>query len=542
MDTNVAVPPRLPANSAPLTPLDFLIRAEAAFPEHPAIIDGDHRFTWGTYARRCRMLAKALTAAGIARGDRVAVLLPNTAPMLEAHFGIPMAGAVICTINIRLNAQAIAYILDHSESRILIVDDQFRGLAEQALSLAGRPVRVIVTGAGAAPWAEDYDAFVDGGIDARPDDMVWPESEWDPLALNYTSGTTGNPKGVIYHHRGAYLNSFGQILSFSMATHPVYLWTLPMFHCNGWCFAWALAAVVGTHVCLRRFDGDVIWNAIHRFGVTHFCGAPTVLTFVLDASERAAPLPHPVNVMSGGALLPSLVWRRMTELGFKVQHVYGITEMHGIFVSCAWHQDWDQASPQDQARLVARQGIPLVVQSGLMVADSETLQPVPADGRTVGEVFARGNLGMTGYFKDPAATADAFAGGWYHTGDLAVVHPDGYLEIKDRLKDFIISGGENISSIEVEEALHTHPGVACAAVVALKDDTWGEVPLAFVELTAEWQGRLTEADLIAHCRGQIAHFKCPRRIVFSPVPRTATGKIPKFELRQKAARECGPDR
>ena len=526
--------PKREANFQPLTPLDFLRRAEAVFPGRPAIIDGEERFTWSQYATRCRKLAHALRKSGVGKGDCVAVLLPNTHAMLEAHFGIPMAGAVLCTINIRLNARVVAYILDHSESRLFIVDTQFRELAEQALALSGRDIALIVAGTGTWNAGQDYESFLDQAI--AEDAPGGPQDEWDAIALNYTSGTTGNPKGVVYHHRGAYLSAIGQILAFGMGPHPVYLWTLPMFHCNGWCFAWALAAVAGTHVCLRKVDGETIWQAIRDQGVTHFCGAPTVLTFLLDAARDKEPLARPVAVMSGGALLPSLVWRRMGELGFTVQHVYGITEVHGIFASCAWHDDWDERGAEEQARLVARQGVPLVTQRDIRVADPATLEPVPADGVTVGEVLTRGNLGMKGYLKDPAATDDAFARGWYHSGDLAVVHPDGYLEIKDRLKDFIISGGENISSIEVEEAIHAHPGVAAAAVVAFKDEVWGEIPLAFVEMKPEWEGKVSAEEMIAHCRRHLAHFKCPRRIVFSAVPKTATGKIPKFALREEAAK------
>jgi fatty-acyl-CoA synthase len=529
--------PRTAANFAPLTPTAFLRKAAAAHPDHPAVVYGATRRSWAETAARCRRLASALARAGLAPGDTVAVMAANTPELYEAHFGVPLAGGVLCALNTRLDAGTIAYALDHAEAKALIADREFAPVVRAALATAAAAPLVVDIDDPAAPGAAvggvDYEAFLAGGEPEHP----WraPDDEWDAIAINYTSGTTGRPKGVVYHHRGAYLNAIGNTLEWDMGMHPTYLWTLPMFHCNGWCFPWTIAAKAGTNVCLRRVTAKAIYDAIADEGVDHLCGAPIVLGFMIDAaaSERRA-FAGRVKVMTAAAPPPASVLQAMAERGFDVTHVYGLTEVYGPAVACAWRRDWDALPIAEQARLKSRQGLAYLVEDDATVADPATLAEVPADGATMGEVLMRGNVVMKGYLKDPEATAQAFAGGWFHTGDLGVRHPDGYIELKDRAKDIIISGGENISSIEVEGALMAHPAVALAAVVARPDATWGETPCAFVELKPG--ASADEAELVAWCRDRIAHYKCPRRVAFEELPKTSTGKIQKATLRARAAR------
>jgi len=460
----------------------------------------------------------------------------NTPPMLEAHFGVPMAGAVLNALNYRLDAAAIAFILEHGEAKALITDTSFAATIAPALARLGRELIVIDIDDPASDGGErlgeiEYEAFLESGDPA----FAWdpPQDEWDAIALNYTSGTTGNPKGVVYHHRGAYLNALGNVMVWGMAPHPVYLWTLPMFHCNGWCFPWTVTALAGTHVCLPRVEAGAIYAAIAEHKVTHLCGAPIVMQTILNAApEERREFDHKVRMMTAAAPPPASVLAAMAGEGIEVTHVYGLTEVYGPAVVCAWHDAWDDLSVAEQAALKARQGVAYPVLEGLMVADAKTLRPVPRDGETLGEVFLRGNVVMKGYLKNPAATERALAGGWFHSGDLGVWHPDGYIELKDRSKDIIISGGENISSIEVEDALYKHPGVSAVAVVARPDEKWGETPCAFVELASG--AAATEDELIEHCRDTIAHYKCPRYVVFGELPKTSTGKIQKFKLRERA--------
>ncbi|HEX2466394.1 MAG TPA: AMP-binding protein, partial [Thermoanaerobaculia bacterium] len=474
------------ANYVPLTPLSFLPRSAATFPDRVAVAHGDRRYTWAeVYERSCR-LASALSRLGIRRGDTVSVMATNTPPMYEAHFGVPMSGAVLNALNYRLDAAAIAFILEHAEAKVLLTDTEFAPIVEKALATLGRRIPVIDLadpfGPGGKRLGEiEYEEFLAGSDPGA----TWtpPGDEWDAISLNYTSGTTGNPKGVVYHHRGAYLNAIGNVLSWNLPKHPVYLWTLPMFHCNGWCFPWTLAAVAGTGICLRRVETAAIYDAIARDRVTHLCGAPIVMQMVLAGDDRQRrSFDHQVNMLTAAAPPPAPVLKAMAEAGFLVTHVYGLTETYGPAVVCEWRDEWNELPSEEQAALKARQGVPYPVQEGLMVADAESLVPVPRDGATLGEVFHRGNLVMKGYLKNPRATAESFAGGWFHSGDLAVWHPDGYIELKDRSKDIIISGGENISSIEVESVLYEHPAVAAAAVVAKPSEKWGETPCAFVEL------------------------------------------------------------
>jgi fatty-acyl-CoA synthase len=523
------------ANYVPLSPLGFLDRSASVFPERTAVIHGERRTSWAEVRERCTRLASALARRGIGTGDTVAVMAPNTPEHFEAHFGVPMAGAVLNALNTRLDAATIAFILDHGEAKVLITDSEFAPFIEAALAKAKtRPLVIdIVDGlaAGKRLGTIDYEAFLREG-DA---DFAWPRpaDEWQAIALNYTSGTTGNPKGVVYHHRGAYLNAIAHVLVWSMPQHPVYLWTLPMFHCNGWCFPWTITALAGTHVCLRKVDAAAIYAAIAQHGVTHLCGAPIVLGMIINAKpDERAPLPHTVEVMTAAAPPPPAILESIEKQGFRVTHVYGLTEVYGPATVCAWHPEWDGLPSAERASLKARQGVRYPVMEGLMVGDPKTLEPVLADGATMGEVFMRGNITMKGYLKNKAATADAFAGGWFHTGDLGVMHPDGYIALKDRSKDIIISGGENISTIEVEQTLYRHPAVLEAAVVARPDETWGETPCAFVTLRDG--ASATEAEIIAFCRDNMAHFKMPRTIVFGPLPKTSTGKVQKFVLRDRA--------
>jgi fatty-acyl-CoA synthase len=525
------------ANHVPLSPLGFIARAAAVFPERLAVVHGARRYSWAETYRRCRQLASALRRRGIGKNDTVAVMATNTPEIFEAHFGVPMAGAVLNALNIRLDAAMIAFILEHGEAKALIADREFSPVIEKALALATRKPLVIDIDDALAPPGKllgetDYERFIAAG-DA---DFAWenPGDEWDAIALNYTSGTTGNPKGVVYHHRGAYLNALGNAVVWGMPQHAVYLWTLPMFHCNGWCFPWTVTALAGTHVCLRRVEAQAIYAAIAEHGVTHLCGAPIVMNMLLNApeAERRKARGRDVRMMTAGAAPPSAVIEGMEGLGFRIIHVYGLTESYGPATVCAWHGEWDALPAEEVAARKARQGVRYHVLERLMVADAHSLAPVPADGATMGEVFMRGNIVMKGYLKNPKATEEAFDGGWFHTGDLGVMHPDGYIEIKDRSKDIIISGGENISTIEVESVLYRHPAVLEAAVVARPDPTWGETPCAFVTLKPG--SAATADDIIGYCRDHLARFKAPKTVVFGPLPKTSTGKIQKFALREQA--------
>ncbi|HZB93513.1 MAG TPA: acyl-CoA synthetase [Stellaceae bacterium] len=528
---------RNPANHVPLSPLGFIARSAAVFPERLAVIHGPRRYRWAETYARCRRLASALRQRGIAKNDTVAVMAANTPEMLEAHFGVPMAGAVLNALNIRLDAATIAFILEHGEAKVLITDREFSPVMEKALAMLKRKLLVIDIDDALAPPGKllgesDYERFIAGG---DPDFAgETPAEEWDAIALNYTSGTTGNPKGVVYHHRGAHLNALGNAVVWGMPQHAVYLWTLPMFHCNGWCFPWTVTALAGTHVCLRRVEAPAIYAAIAEHGVTHLCGAPIVMNMLLNAPEalRRQAAGKGVRMMTAGAAPPAAVIEGMEALGFHITHVYGLTESYGPATVCAWHEAWNALPAEEISARKARQGVRYHVLDGLMVAHPATLEPVPSDGETIGEVFMRGNIVMKGYLKNPKASREAFSGGWFHTGDLGVQHADGYIEIKDRSKDIIISGGENISTIEVESVLYRHPAVLEAAVVAKPDPTWGETPCAFVTLKP---GAVATADdIIRFCRDHLAHFKAPKRVEFGPLPKTSTGKVQKFQLREQA--------
>ncbi|GIX10779.1 acyl-CoA synthetase [Elioraea sp.] len=529
---------RNPANFQPLTPLLFLERTASVFPGRAAVAHGALRRTYRDLRDRCVQLAHALTQRGIGRGDVVAALLPNVPAMLEAHFGVPMAGAVLNTINTRLDAATIGYILEHGEAKAIIVEREFVPLLRAALALTGARPTVIEVDDHTTPAAAraetlggaDYETFLSGGDPG----FAWPmpTDEWDAIALNYTSGTTGRPKGVVYHHRGAHLLAIGNVLSASIQRHPVYLWTLPMFHCNGWCFPWTITALAGTHVCLRAVRGPEMWRLMAEEGVTHLCGAPIVMATLLNTPEaERRVLARSVTFLVAAAPPPEAVLRAMREAGFAVCHVYGLTEVYGPAVVNEWHEEWNARPIAEQAALMARQGVRYLALEGLAVLDPATMAPVPADGATLGEVMMRGNVVMKGYLKDAEATSRAFTGGWFHTGDLAVTHEDGYIQLKDRSKDIIISGGENISSIEVEDALYAHPAVAAVAVVGRPDEKWGESPCAFVELKPG--ASATEAELIAFARDRLAHFKVPRMVVFAEIPKTSTGKIQKHLLRAR---------
>ncbi|OYX15511.1 MAG: acyl-CoA synthetase [Rhizobiales bacterium 32-66-8] len=526
---------RRPANYRPLTPMNFLLRAADVFPDRVAIIHGEERYTWREHAHRCKELASALMRSGIRRGDTVAILSPNTPAMLEAHFGVPMSGGLLNTLNIRLDAAAIAFILEHCEAKVFLVDKQFSDVARVALAqMEFKPLVVDIEDAlaegGERIGSCTYEEFLQRGHAEEP--TYWPEDEFEALSLNYTSGTTGNPKGVLYHHRGAYLIALGQLLHHKMDADSVYLWTLPMFHCNGWCFSWAVAAVGGTHVCLRKVVPEQIFEAIEVHGVTHLCGAPTVLGMLIESGKSARrKLPRPVAVMTAGAAPPAAVLKETEALGFVVRHVYGSTELHSVTTLCEWHREWNDLVPDERSRKMARQGVRTAVTDAMIVADPITREPVPHNGSVMGEVLFRGSIGMKGYLKNREATEEAFAGGWYHTGDLAVVHSDGYIEIKDRSKDIIISGGENISSIEIEDVLFKHPAVSYAAVIAMPDKQWGERPCAFVELKPGPDNRVSEQELLDFCRARLAKFKVPNRVILGPIERTATGKVQKFKLR-----------
>jgi fatty-acyl-CoA synthase len=524
------------ANYTPLTPLSLLARTAHVYPRRAAVVHGDMTYRWADVYARCRRLASALAARGVGAGDTVAAMLPNVPPMYEAHFGVPMTGAVLNTLNTRLDADAIAFMLDHAEAKVLLTDREFSATIGQALRIArARPLVIDVDDpafdGGVLVGETTYEQFIAGG----DPEFAWrmPDDEWNAISLNYTSGTTGNPKGVVYHHRGAYLNAVSNILSWGMPPHPVYLWTLPMFHCNGWCFPWTIAAAAGTNICLRRVDAKAIFDLIRRHRVTHYCGAPIVHNLLLNApAEWKHGIEHGVACLVAGAAPPVAVIEGMEKMGFSMTHVYGLTETYGPAAVCAKHEEWDALPIGERAELNGRQGVCYHMQQGMTVMDAATMQPVPWDGTTMGEIMFRGNLTMKGYLKNPQATGEAFAGGWFHSGDLAVMQPDGYVKIKDRSKDIIISGGENISSLEVEDVLYRHPAVMAAAVVAKPDARWGEVPCAFVELKED--ARATEQDIIEHCRVRLAHFKTPKQVVFGPLPKTSTGKIQKFVLRAQA--------
>jgi fatty-acyl-CoA synthase len=525
-----------PANFVALSPLSFLERAAHVYPEGTALVYGEQRQDWRKTYERCRRLASALAARGVGPGDTVAVMLPNTPAMFEAHFGVPMTGAVLNTLNTRLDATAIAFMLQHGEAKVLLVDREFSVVIGQALSTLGtqRPIVIEVEDELAPPGQRlgeiGYESFLASGDPA----FAWqlPADEWDAIALNYTSGTTGNPKGVVTHHRGAYLNAASNVIAWGLPHESVYLWTLPMFHCNGWCFPWAMALVAGTSICLRKIEPASIFSLIREHRVTHMCGAPIVYSMMISAPvELRAGITHTIQGLVAGAAPPAAVIEGCEAAGIDITHVYGLTEVYGPSAICARQSSWKDLPVQERARLNGRQGVPYPLQQAVSVLDPQTMQPVPADGETIGEIFFRGNAVMKGYLKNPRATEEAFAGGWFHTGDLGVQHPDGYVKITDRSKDVIISGGENISSIEVEDALHHHPAVLSAAVVALPDARWGEVPCAFVELK---EGRaVTEDELLAFCRPLLARFKMPKRIVFGELPKTSTGKIQKFLLRDR---------
>ena len=524
-------------NHVALTPLSFIERTAAIYPNYPAVVHGAIRRTWGQTYTRCRKLASALASRGIGKNDTVAVMLPNIPEMLEIHFAVPMIGAVINTLNVRLDPEAISFMLQHGEAKVLVVDREFCKVAQIACRMLENPPLIIDVddpeyGEGSPVSDLDYEAFLAEG---DPDfAWQWPQDEWQAISLNYTSGTTGNPKGVVYHHRGAFLNSMGNQMTWAMGNHPVYLWTLPMFHCNGWCYPWTIAALAGVNVFLRRVDPQKVLNLIRDEQVTHMCGAPIVLQALVNMpAEAKAAIVHPVKAMVAGAAPPAKVIGAVEEMGIEVTHVYGLTEVYGPVTLCAWHKEWDELPLEERAVIKSRQGVRYPTLEGVMVADPKTLKPTPKDGQTIGEIFMRGNTVMKGYLKNPTATEEAFEGGWFHTGDLAVWHADGYVEIKDRSKDIIISGGENISTIEVEGVLYHHPAVLEAAVVARPDAHWGETPCAFVTLKAGNED-VTAADIISFCRENMAAFKVPKTVVFTDLPKTSTGKIQKFVLRETA--------
>ena len=528
-----------PANYAPLSPLGFLERSARIFPDRASLIHGDQRYTWKETYSRCQWLASALTELGVKRNDTVSIIAPNIPPMYEAHFGVPMTGAVLNTINVRLDADTIAFILEHAESKVLIADSEFSDVVGIALSKLNRDITVIdilddAVQHGSKVGSMDYETFI-SQAKSESFPIQHPESEWDAISLNYTSGTTGNPKGVVYHYRGAYLNALSNALNWKMRPHPIYLWTLPMFHCNGWCFPWTIALLGGTNVCLRRVAANTIFDAIADYKVTHFCGAPIVLNMVVNASENERKLfDHPVEVMTAAAPPPAIVLEKMEQNGFFMTHVYGLTETYGPAVICEWHQEWDEHDDAKRAELKSRQGVPYLALAGLDIMDPNTMLSVKADGTTMGETMFRGNIVMKGYLKNPNATKEAFEGGWFHSGDLGVMHSDYYIQLKDRSKDIIISGGENVSSIEIEDTLFRHPAVMEAAVVALADEKWGEVPCAFVSLKPQHSPQPSENDLIQYCKNNMARFKAPKKIVFGKLPKTSTGKVQKFRLRERA--------
>ncbi|MBA3504708.1 MAG: acyl-CoA synthetase [Betaproteobacteria bacterium] len=528
--------PRNAANYAPLTPLSFIARAAHIWPQRIAVVHGARRYSWEQSYARSRRLASALARRGIGRGDTVAAMLANTPEMIEAHFGVPMCGGILNTLNTRLDAEAIGFMLQHGEAKVLLTDTEFAPIVASALArLAQRPLVIDIVDAlspgGDCVGETDYETFIatgDSGFAWQP-----PEDEWQSISLNYTSGTTGNPKGVVYHHRGAYLNALSNIIDWGMPRHSVYLWTLPLFHCNGWCFAWTMAANAGTNVCLRKVEAQAIFDAIRAHGVTHYCGAPIVHSLLINAPEEMKQgIAHKVSGLVAAAAPPAAMIEGMERLGFDLTHVYGLTETYGPAAVCAKHVEWATLPIGARTERNGRQGVRYTVEEGMTVLDPTTMRPVPPDGETMGEIMFRGNITMKGYLKNPAATQEAFAGGWFHSGDLAVMQADGYVKIKDRSKDVIISGGENVSSLEVEDVLYRHPAVLAAAVVAQPDPKWGETPCAFVEIRPD--ATVSEAELAEHCRQHLARFKAPKKIVFGTLPKTSTGKIQKFLLRERA--------
>jgi fatty-acyl-CoA synthase len=524
------------ANYAPLTPISFIARTAYIWPKRIAVVHGPRRYTWAETYARSRRLASALRARGIRHGDTVTAMLSNTPEMVECHFGVPMSGGVLNTLNTRLDAEALAFMLDHGEAKVLLTDLEFAPVMQKALALAKSKPLVIDIVDPEGPDGErlgevDYEAFIAGG----DPEFAWqpPADEWDAISLNYTSGTTGNPKGVVYHHRGAYLNSLSNIVDWGMPRHSVYLWTLPMFHCNGWCFAWTVAANAGTNVCLRKVEAKAILDAIREHRVTHYCGAPIVHSMLINApDEMRRGISHKVSALVAAAAPPAAMIEGMQKIGFDITHVYGLTETYGPAAVCAKHDEWEALDIAARTERNGRQGARYTCEEGMTVLDPDTMKPVPWDNETMGEIMFRGNITMKGYLKNPKATDEAFAGGWFHSGDLAVMQPDGYVKIKDRSKDVIISGGENISSLEVEDVLYRHPAVMAAAVVAAPDPKWGETPCAFVELKPG--SSVSAEELIEHCRKFLAKFKAPRAIIFGELPKTSTGKIQKYLLREKA--------
>jgi fatty-acyl-CoA synthase len=524
------------ANYTPLTPVSLIARTAYVYPNQLAVIHGERRYTWAETYTRARRLASALVSAGIRTGDTVALMAANTPEMVEAHFGVPMSGGVLNTLNTRLDAEAIAFMLKHGEAKVLITDTEFAPVVKAALTQVEHKITVVDIVDALGPGGErlgavDYEQFIATGDPA----FEWkhPADEWNAISLNYTSGTTGNPKGVVYHHRGAYLNALSNIIDWGMPQHAVYLWTLPMFHCNGWCFTWTMAANAGTNVCLRRVEAKLVLDAIREHKVTHYCGAPIVHAMLINApDELKKGIEHKVSCLVAAAAPPASVIEGMQRIGFDITHVYGLTETYGPAAVCAKHTEWDALDIGARTERNGRQGVRYTCAEGMTVMDPETMTPVPWDGETMGEIMFQGNITMKGYLKNPKATDEAFAGGWFHSGDLAVMQPDGYVKIKDRSKDVIISGGENISSLEVEDTLYRHPAVLAAAVVAQPDPKWGETPCAFVELKPD--ARVTEAELIKHCRAHLARFKAPRKVIFGELPKTSTGKIQKFVLRERA--------
>ena len=532
-DTNLD---RCDANYVPLSPLSFLDRVARVYPDHPSVIHGNAQWTWKETKDRCHRLASALANRNLGPGDTVSVMAPNIPALYESHFGVPMTGAVLNALNIRLDAKTIAFILDHAETKVLITDTEFSPVIKEALQICDQDLLVVDIDDTEGPGGDRLGQLTYEELLAEGESSyTWslPDNEWNAISLNYTSGTTGNPKGVVYHHRGAYLNASSNIIGWNLGHHPTYLWTLPMFHCNGWCFPWSLAAVGGTSVCLRNVSASAIFDAIADHSVTHFCGAPVVLNLIIHAAEsETRNFDHTVEVMTAAAPPPAAVLAAMEAAGFSMTHVYGLTETYGPAVICAWHPEWNDLPLAEQAEIKSRQGVQYHMLEDLKVLDPETMNSVQPDALQLGEVMFRGNIVMKGYLKNPKATAEAFAGGWFHSGDLGVLYTDGYIQLKDRSKDIIISGGENISSIEIEDTLYRHPDVLEAAVVARPDDKWGETPCAFVTLK-DTAVEVTDQDIINFCREQMAHFKIPKTVVFLELPKTSTGKVQKFRLREK---------